>query len=225
MGGLAMTSPWLQVPLVDYEGHMALPGIQQAQMLSDILAGALERVRPGSVAVLGCAGGNGFERIPASVRVVGVDLNPRFCAAALARFGQRFESLEVIAGDIQTGDVCFAPVDLLFLGLVLEYVDVDVVIGNSLSMLRPGGTLLTVLQLPSGKHGKLSPSPYSSLQEVASFMRLVPPEDLLRIAQARGYRQLESRTVISVSAKPFQVQMFTLMQSTPPTPHAKRGGA
>ena len=25
-----MNSPWLDVPLADYEGHMALPGIEQA---------------------------------------------------------------------------------------------------------------------------------------------------------------------------------------------------
>lgn len=221
MGWQAMTSPWLHVPLEDYEGHMAFQGVEQAQMLSGLLADALERVRPGSVAVLGCAGGNGFERIPAGVRVVGVDLNPRFCAAARARFGHRFESLEVIAGDIQTGEVRFAPVDLLFLGLVLEYVDVEAAMANTIALLRPGGTLMTVLQLPSHAHGRLSPSPYASLQPVAGVMRLVPPDDLLRVARARGYRQIESRTVASVSAKPFQVQMFTLS----PPPCQRQGGS
>jgi hypothetical protein len=27
-----MSNPWLHIPLVDYEGHMSLPAIGQAQM-------------------------------------------------------------------------------------------------------------------------------------------------------------------------------------------------
>jgi hypothetical protein len=68
-----MNSPWLDVPLADYEGHMALPGIEQAQLLSDIFAGVLAKFSPRSVAVIGCAGGNGFDRIPPAIsRVVGL---------------------------------------------------------------------------------------------------------------------------------------------------------
>jgi hypothetical protein len=86
-----MNSPWLDVPLADYEGHMALPGIEQAQLLSDIFSGVLEQYSPRSVAVIGCAGGNGFERISSGIsRVVGVDLNPQFIAETETRFGGRF---------------------------------------------------------------------------------------------------------------------------------------
>jgi hypothetical protein len=51
-----MNNPWLDVPLADYEGHMALPGIEQAQLLSDIFADVLAKFSPRSVAVIGCAG-------------------------------------------------------------------------------------------------------------------------------------------------------------------------
>jgi hypothetical protein len=68
-----MNNPWLDVPLADYEGHMALPGIEQAQLLSGIFADVLAKFSPRSVAVIGCAGGNGFDRISPSIsRVVGV---------------------------------------------------------------------------------------------------------------------------------------------------------
>jgi hypothetical protein len=39
-----MNNLWLDVPLADYEGHMALPGIEQAQLLSDILFNTLEPI-------------------------------------------------------------------------------------------------------------------------------------------------------------------------------------
>jgi SAM-dependent methyltransferase len=109
-----MNNPWLDVPLADYEGHMALPGIEQAQLLSDIFADVLAKFSPRSVAVIGCAGGNGFDRIPPAIsRVVGVDLNPRFVAETEARFRDRIENLELMdASDIYpvvfedaTGDI------------------------------------------------------------------------------------------------------------------------
>ena len=107
-----MNNPWLDVPLADYEGHMALPGIEQAQLLSDIFAGVLAKYSPRSVAVIGCAGGNGFDRIPPAIsRVVGVDLSPRFVAETEARFRDRIENLELMVGDIQSNEVSFAPVD------------------------------------------------------------------------------------------------------------------
>ena len=130
-----MNNPWLDVPLADYEGHMALPGIEQAQLLSDIFAGVLAKFSPRSVAVIGCAGGNGFDRIPPAIsRVVGVDLNPRFVAEIEARFRDRIENLELMVGDIQSHEVSFAPVDLIFLGLILEYVNVESVMARMPSM-------------------------------------------------------------------------------------------
>jgi SAM-dependent methyltransferase len=204
-----MNNPWLEVPLADYEGHMALPGIEQAQLLSDIFAGVLAKYSPRSVAVIGCAGGNGFDRIPPTIpRVVGVDLNPRFVAAADARFRDRIENLELIAGDIQSPEVAFAPVDLMFLGLVLEYVDAESVVARMPSMLTARGHMVTVLQLPAVGHRQVSPSPFASVQVVGEVMRLVPPARLKNLAEAHGCIQLESRNVASRGGKQFHVQAF-----------------
>jgi SAM-dependent methyltransferase len=204
-----MKNPWLDIPLADYEAHMALPGIEQAQLLSDIFAGALEWFSPKSVAVLGCAGGNGFDRIPASVsRVVGVDINPEYIAKAKARFNGRFANLALIVGDIQDETVAFTPVELIFAGLILEYVNVETVIARTRSLVTAGGWLITALQLPGAESRQVSPSPYSSVQALADSMRLVSPRELKKVAAANSYVQLESRTVVSVGTKQFQVQVF-----------------
>ncbi len=58
-----MRDPWLDIPLADYEGHMALPYVAQAQLFSGLFAEALQEFSPESVALLGCAGGNGFEAL------------------------------------------------------------------------------------------------------------------------------------------------------------------
>jgi len=144
-----VNNPWLDVPLADYEAHMAQPDIEQAQLLSGIFAGALEQFSPESVAVLGCAGGNGFDRIPAGVsRVVGVDINPEYIAKSKARFNGRFERLELIVGDIQDESTAFTPVELIFAGLILEYVDVETVVARTRSLVTAKGRLITAVQLP-----------------------------------------------------------------------------
>ena len=210
-----MSNPWLVVPLADYEGHMALPGIEQAQLLSDIFSGVLEQFSPRSVAVIGCAGGNGFDRIPSSIsRVVGVDLNPHFIAETETRFRGRLKNLELVVGDIQSHEVSFAPVDLMFLGLVLEYVDVETVIARTPSMLTANGHLATVLQLPSVSHRQVSPSPFPTVQALGELAHLVPPSRLQNAAETQGYVQLESRNVASKGGKQFQLQVFAM----PPNP-------
>jgi hypothetical protein len=64
-----MSNPWLNIPLDDYEGHMSLPAVGQAQMIAEQLDHAL----------IGCAGGNGLERIAGRPieRVVARDAVPR----------------------------------------------------------------------------------------------------------------------------------------------------
>src|SRR5450759_4009390 len=111
-----MKNPWLDIPLADYEGHMALPNVGQAQLLSDVFAGALTKYAPRSVAVLGCAGGNGLDRVSSKVteRVVGVDLNPDYVQQARTLFDHQIPLLELLVGDVQTDELAFAPVELVY---------------------------------------------------------------------------------------------------------------
>jgi hypothetical protein len=66
-----MKNPWLDIPLSDYEAHIALPGVAQTQLLADILAGQLQSLQPTSLAVLGCAGGTASNGLtPTSLRAL-----------------------------------------------------------------------------------------------------------------------------------------------------------
>ncbi|MBI3526595.1 MAG: class I SAM-dependent methyltransferase [Betaproteobacteria bacterium] len=205
-----MKNPWLGIPLSDYEGHMALPEVAQARLLADVFAGQLEIHKPRSLAMLGCAGGNGFERIAPEVtrRVVGVDLNGQYLNEVRARFGAKFERLELVEGDIQTDAVAFASVDLMYAALVLEYVNVEVTLGRMRDFLNPGGVLVTVVQLPGTDLPAVTPSPYSSLEALEAVMQFVAPKDLLVIAKSNGLRQISSATRKTQTGKPFQAQVF-----------------
>jgi hypothetical protein len=60
-----MSNPWLNIPLDDCEGHMSLPAI-------------------------GCAGGNGLDRIVGRTveRVVAVDVNPDYIERTHDRYAE-----------------------------------------------------------------------------------------------------------------------------------------
>ena len=205
-----MKNPWLDVPLADYEAHMLLPKVGQAQLLSDILGAALEEFVPTSVAVLGCAGGNGFDRIAAQkiVRVVGVDINPEYIDQLRTRFASRLPGLELVVANIERDNLAVSPVDLVFAALVLEYVNVDIVIPKIYSMLRPGGVVVTVVQLSSDTLPDITPTEYTKLNTLSSVMNLVAADKLERIFRACGYHAIDSRRVNVPGGKYFQVQKF-----------------
>lgn len=211
-----MSNPWLEIPLGDYEGHMALPEVAQSRLLANVLEAMLKEYRPRSLAVIGCAGGNGFDRVSAAVtrRVVGVDINPGYIDALRARFSARLPNLELVVGDIESDRLRFAPVEFIFAALVLEYVDVKTVLERMRSLLTAGGILGTVVQLPAAAAAPVTPSPFASLEALAPIMQLVPPEQLEGLAREAGYEEIARRRETSRAGKQFEVQVFRYRRSS-----------
>ena len=207
-------SPWLDIPLAEYEGHMSLPSIGQAGMLADQLAALIAEYAPPSVAVIGCAGGNGFDRISPekTSRLVGVDINPRYIAEASKRYAKCIPGLELYVGDIQVG-VSFEPVDLVYAALIFEYVELEPTFQTLQSICKPNGILGVVLQLPSPSVAVVSPSPFTSLQALGPVMRLLPPKTLHTHAARVGFVLLSSRRVALASHKQFGVEVFRLART------------
>lgn len=203
-------NPWLEIPLADYEAHMSMPAIGQATMIADHLLALVTRLRPSTVAVIGCAGGNGFDRLSALSleRVVGVDINPGYIDQAAARYARQIRGLELYSGDIQHARQMFRPVDLIYAALVFEYVDITQSMRNLASHCVRGGALATLVQLPHESKNAVSPSPYSSLQRLAPAMKLVAPDDLAREAEAAGLALEDSNTIASPGGKLFAAQVF-----------------
>lgn len=211
-----MANPWFKVPLLDYEAHMSMPQVAQAAMLAEVFADLLKAYSPRSVAVIGCAGGNGFERISPEVttRVVGIDINPAYVGVCGARFDGRIPELELVVGDIENDEFSFAPVDLVYAALVLEYVDVAAALTHILPMLVPGGTLGTVVQLPGFTALTVTPSPFVRVQALRDIMHFVSPTALQSVAEKEGFEQARSRLVSTRAGKEFQVQTFQLRTPT-----------
>ena len=189
---------------------MSLPQVGQAQMLAGEFESLLRKYRPRSVAVLGCSGGNGLDRILPNItsRVVGVDVNPAYIEETRRRFSGRFPTLELLVGDVQTPGIDFAPVELVFAGLIFEYLDLSVALGRIGTLLARDGILGVVLQLPSTALPSITSSPFQSLQSLAPSMRLVLPEQLEAAAEAARFARVCSRCIELPSGKRFQAQVF-----------------
>ena len=203
-------NPWLEIPLEDYEGHMALDTVAQAQYLARILKLFVHILKPRSVAVLGCAGGNGFEGLPPDQvrRVVGVDLNPGYLAVARERHKGRFSQLEFHCAEILSEACAFEPVDFVLAGLIFEYVDYRAGLAKVWSLLNPGGHVCVILQLPNASIAEVTPTPFESLGRLNSIMALVPPAPLEAHARSLGFSPLVSRESVLESGKAFHEFVF-----------------
>jgi hypothetical protein len=205
-----VASPWLDIPLADYEGHMALPEIAQARMLADELEGAVRLHTPSSVAIIGCSGGNGFERLISTTveRIVGIDINPTYVAAAWARFGTKLPQLALYVANIQDALPNIMPLEMIFAGLIFEYVNLRATMHNLRRLCAPGGTLVAVLQAPSAEAQAISPSPYRNLQRLGPAMRLRDTREVKGAAAEAGFAPAAKRNLTLPSGKSFSVLSF-----------------
>ena len=203
-------NPWLHIPLGDYEAHMALPQVAQSQLLAEIFSAQLQRYKPRSVAVLGCAGGNGFERIDPAIteRVIGVDLNASYLQQARARYASRFATLELIEADLQFAAVSFTPVDMIYAALILEYLNLEQAFAYFAQALNRAGMLVTVVQLPGCSLPAITPSPYTALASLSAVMHFVAPAQLRDCARLHGLHEVQCMKHSSNAAKQFAMQVF-----------------
>lgn len=203
-----MANVWLDVALADYEAHMAYVG--QAQVLGRVFAQALTEIKPRRVAVLGAAGGNGFDRLPGSSvsNTIAVDINRDYLRELERRHAARVPGLEIVCGDLADFSLDFAPVDYIHAALVFEYVDPVRVLGRAAYWLKPEGTMGVVLQMPGA--ASVSRSPYTAMHKLGPAMTLMDPEHFRQMADAGGLAEASCRTLTLTGGKRFLSARYRL---------------
>ncbi|MGB6351665.1 MAG: class I SAM-dependent methyltransferase, partial [Pseudolabrys sp.] len=199
-----------------YEGHMAMPDVGQAKMLANEFEELLKTYTPTSAALIGCAGGNGFEEAAKAgvTRLIGVDINPAYIAEAKARYAGQMMGLELCCADIE-GDISeLRPVQVVYGALVFEYVDIAKALKNLRGICLSNGVFAALLQLPKEGAASVSPSPFATLKGLSSIMRLVPPDDFRKAAERLGFCFLSQKLITVQSEKQFSLQVFRLSEPT-----------
>jgi Methyltransferase domain len=207
-----MPSPWLEVPLADYEGHMQAPQVAQLQALADLFQEALAAAQPESVAIIGIAGGNGIDRIDPTRtgRIMGLDVCEAYLDAVRLRHSG-LPGLELHCVDLSETDVRLEPVALVHAALVLEHAGVGRCLDNALGLVKPGGTFVAVLQLSSDSTAGVAPTGFTSLQRLAPGFQLIDPAWLVSAVTRRGFMlQSELRRPVA-SGKALWMGTFRLL--------------
>jgi hypothetical protein len=205
-------NPWLSIPAADYEGHMAAAEVGQLAPLAETFARIYAPLRPASVALLGCATGNGLEAIDPAVtpRIVGVDVNPEYLAIARRRHARLGPALDLRCADLGACDLGAEAFALVHAALVFEHVDPEALVARIACWLAPGGTCAAVLQLARGDQQPppVSPTRFASLKALSGAMRLLAPDDLRRLFAAHGLDETRAWEVPLPGGKAFHVGLY-----------------
>ena len=180
---------------MEYEAHMSLPYVLQAQFLAERLGSSVEYFQPGSVGVLGASGGNGFEvfqKYPGT-DVCAVDINPVYLRELKRRYSGKIPRLSMCACDLSSEIWPLPQFGLLYAALILEYLPLVPSMRNLSRHLATEGRLFVIVQMAS-EVPEVTPSPYQSLGSLAHAMRLVDPVELFSIATSVGLA-IESKQV------------------------------
>lgn len=158
-----------------------------------------------SVAVLGCAAGNGFEHFDPAIThaILGVDINLSFLEVARQRYAALQARLELKCADLHTD--CFGgrQFDLVHAGLVFEHVNAEIVLAHIYRALKPQGRLSVVLQMPNHALLAVSQTPYKSLEKLASTMHLFERDQFDDLARHAGFMEEAGEMITLPSGKEF----------------------
>ncbi|HEX9201737.1 MAG TPA: hypothetical protein VF865_19420, partial [Acidobacteriaceae bacterium] len=69
-------------------------------------------------------------------------------------------------------------------------------------------------QLPKEGAASVSPSPFVTLKELSSIMRLVPPNDFRKVAEGLGFGFLSGKLITLESGKQFSLLIFKLLDQS-----------
>ena len=193
----SIQNPWLRIPAEEYEAHMASPAVGQLKLLGDVFANVLEEFIPQSVAVLGCATGNGFEHLRSAVtgRVIGVDINPAYLEIVESRYRAGLPGMELVLADVGSTSFRLEPVSLIYAALLFEYLDVSQAISNIARCLTAQGIFVAALQLPGSSANPVSPTGYASISALSGVLTLVDPVAFVSTCSGSGLRLLRQQVV------------------------------
>jgi hypothetical protein len=189
---------------------MTHPDVGQAAFLSAQLAALLAQYAPASLALAGCAGGNGLEHVDPRVtpRVVAIDINPAYVQAVAQRHGARLRGLELHVADIEAPALSIAPVDLVYAALLFEHVEIGAALRTLGAVCRAGGILASVLQQPQAGSPTVTATPFRSLEQLGTTMQLLEPAQLAAAAAAAGFSLVRASAATLPSGRRFALQVF-----------------
>lgn len=197
---------------------MNLPHVAQYTFLASLFGECIRRFPPASVALLGCATGNGLEHIDPGItrRVTAVDINPEYCSICRNRYGTILPDLEIICDNISNVVLDPKGYSLLYAALFFEYLDPAGILPMICSAVDIGGHFVAVLQLPSKAVSAITPSPYVSISTLSSVMNLVDPEQFDTFVNTCGLNKIEGTVLQLPTGRSFYRGVYLKPRTSDP---------
>ncbi len=196
------TNPWLNIPLEDYERHMAHHMVGQSTLLNSLTKKYLDEIKPESAVFVGIAGGNGLEHIDNSISrtVIGIDINQEYLDTAYKRYGHSISSLQLVNLDIanHTESICRA--DFIWAALVIEYTGIDNALEFCINNIRKDGHLIVSIQSNNNSQS-VSSTGIDSIKKAGEIFSVVNPEKLLSKSAEKGFKLIEKEENILPNGK------------------------
>lgn len=119
-----MRNPWEEISLADYENHMKLDSVMQLQAMNEMMKNQFGAYSVSNVAILGIAGGNGLEHIPAGKfkKVYGIDVNSAYLEEVCHRCPALNGILECMCIDLIDETDQLPKADMVIANLLIEYI-------------------------------------------------------------------------------------------------------
>ena len=199
-------NPWYEISASDYVSHMSDSHVLQYQMINRCFEEALRKYHPATLLVPGCTVGNGFEHISWKnmEKVVALDINPFYLKILDDKFG-RYSSLEIVCRDFTEYENPGMQFDLIFAALLFEYLEPGQALQKIASLMHADSLLIVILQQPSKNHGKVSKTPYASLEKLSTLMKLVDISAFYQSLKKYGMKVRSDSTEVLDSGKTFGI--------------------
>lgn len=197
-----MKNPWLEISHSDYESHMIEVG--QAQVLKGLTKYWLDKYKPKSFALIGCCTGNGLEHIKPEITndVYAIDINPDYLLKTKEKFNTKFKNLQICTLDVQNDEINIKNIELVFIGLVLEYVEPEIAVKKIIEMLSDNGVLSIVIQ-KSKQTSFVSKTKYKSLEKLADISNKVNEKEMDKFIQSQNLELIKKDKIELMNNKSF----------------------
>lgn len=196
-----LINPWESIPLSDYESHMQMESVMQLQTMNRMMKRQFSLHDAKSAMILGVAGGNGLEHVPASPleKVYAIDVNREYLQKCRERHPDLNHILEYICTDLTSLHTTLPHADLLIANLLIEYIGYD----SFCRIVRQVSPQCAscVIQLNTDS-SFVSDSPYlHAFDELESVHHQIHEDQLIVAMQSAGYRLSDRQSETLPNAK------------------------
>ncbi|MBI5540621.1 MAG: methyltransferase domain-containing protein [Bacteroidia bacterium] len=200
-------NPWLNIKFSEYENHMLEVG--QAQVLNNLTEEYLKEYKPEYFALIGCSTGNGLEHIDNNItkKVFAIDINPDYLKQTKIRFENKINNITTCCIDLQNEELNLSNIDLAFCGLILEYVDPEILLKKITKTLNKNGKIVLIIQ-KNKNTSFVSKTKYTSLESLSSIAKEISENTVAIICKKLHLKLIQKKEIQLNEKKSFLVFVY-----------------